>query len=413
MRELRISDSLVRLGSLLTGIDAGHSPDLEDSPAGPGEWGVLKVSAVREDGFHPEENKVVRDRGLFNPTICVHDGDLLITRANTAQLVGRSCIAENVPPGLMLCDKTLRLRVDERIIPTKYVHMALSLPEVRRQIEVAATGTSGSMKNISQQSIRQLMIPIDSPETVTRLVEVIDSIDDLINTQQKMRDKRRALIPALAESYMRETVKYPSIKLNSIIESAVDGPFGSNLKSEHYVEEPGTRVVRLQNIGVGEFLDNDRAYVSNHHAASLASHVVRSGDLIVASLGDKRHPIARACIYPDFLPAGIVKADCFRIRLDSKIAINHYVMQALNSSMLAPRITAATQGVTRDRINLGSLLCINIPAPPLSFQRDMMHMLDIETQAVYAIEHELVKLRTMRQGLMRNLLTGRTRVPTR
>src|SRR5205807_710318 len=32
----------------------------------------------------------------------------------------------------------------------------------------------------------------------------------------------------------------------AVAESLIDGPFGSNLKSEHYVTEPGVRVVRLQ-----------------------------------------------------------------------------------------------------------------------------------------------------------------------
>jgi type I restriction enzyme, S subunit len=164
--------SLVRLGSVLVQIDAGHSPDLEDTPAGPGQWGVLKVSAVGEDGFRPAENKVVWDSGLYDPAICVSPGDLLMTRANTSQLVGRSCIVDDTPSGLMLCDKTLRLRVDERSAPTRYVHIVLGLPEVRRQIEIAATGTSSSMKNISQHSIRQLMIPIGSPEETKHVVEI-------------------------------------------------------------------------------------------------------------------------------------------------------------------------------------------------------------------------------------------------
>ena len=51
-----------------------------------------------------------------------------------------------------------------------------------------------------------------------------------------------------------------------------DGPFGSNLKSSHYVER-GIRVVRLQNIGVSEFLDEDKAFVTEAHFASLANTV--------------------------------------------------------------------------------------------------------------------------------------------
>jgi type I restriction enzyme S subunit len=204
--------SLVPLGSILLGIDAGHSPDLEDTPAGPGQWGVLKVSAVGEDGFHPEENKIAPDRSLHNAAICVHPGDLLITRANTPQLVGRSCVVEETPFRLMLCDKTLRLRVSEQQVPTRYVNMILGLAEVRRQIEIAATGTSASMKNISQQSIRQLMIPIGDPQDINHIVE-IDSLyeaqifalrrvtehlgllkqglmDDLLTGQARVADRR-------------------------------------------------------------------------------------------------------------------------------------------------------------------------------------------------------------------------------
>ena len=164
--------SLVPLGSVLAGIDAGHSPDLEDTPAGAGQWGVLKVSAVGEDGFRPGDNKIVRNRALYDSAICVRSGDLLMTRANTSQLVGRSCIVGDSPPGLMLCDKTLRLQVDERFVPTRYIHIVLGLAEVRRQIEIAATGTSGSMKNISQHSIRQLMIPLGRPEEMRQVVEI-------------------------------------------------------------------------------------------------------------------------------------------------------------------------------------------------------------------------------------------------
>ena len=39
---------------------------------------------------------------------------------------------------------------------------------------------------------------------------------------------------------------------------AVDGPFGSNLKTEHYVTEPGVRVLRLQKLEMPEFVDTDK-----------------------------------------------------------------------------------------------------------------------------------------------------------
>jgi len=54
--------------------------------------------------------------------------------------------------------------------------------------------------------------------------------------------------------------------------SITDGPFGSNLKTSHYTSS-GPRVIRLQNIGRTEFVD-ERAHISNDHFKKLKRHSV-------------------------------------------------------------------------------------------------------------------------------------------
>ena len=50
------------------------------------------------------------------------------------------------------------------------------------------------------------------------------------------------------------------LSLGRLSSSKCDGPFGSGLKSEHYVEA-GVRVVRLQNIREAMFDDSDAAFI--------------------------------------------------------------------------------------------------------------------------------------------------------
>ncbi len=82
--------------------------------------------------------------------------------------------------------------------------------------------------------------------------------------------------------------------------SITDGPFGSNLKSEHYAEA-GPRVVRLENIGHGQFLDK-KAHISQAHYRRLERHAVAGGDLVIAILGVNRlgtlTPYRRAMLTP-------------------------------------------------------------------------------------------------------------------
>ncbi|WP_078965617.1 restriction endonuclease subunit S [Streptomyces sp. IGB124] len=183
----------VSLGSWLRRIETGKSPLAEGSPAGAGEWGVLKVSAVQAGWFQPAENKVVRDPDLINPAFEVRHGDLLMTRANTEALVGLACVAENPPRQLMLSDKTLRLVVDESAADPRFLEGVLATQGVRRQISAAATGTSGSMKNISQSAVEGLLVPDVPLSEQRRLSGALEASKRKSNLVQRQVEKLRVV----------------------------------------------------------------------------------------------------------------------------------------------------------------------------------------------------------------------------
>jgi type I restriction enzyme S subunit len=195
-RETLLSSSdWVSLGDLIVGITAGKSPPAGDRSPRPDEFGVLKVSAVRFSGFDPTESKVLNDESLMPADAKVRTGDLLITRANTRQLVGSVCVVDDTPPNLFLCDKTLRLAPKPRV-DTHYLCEALQLRAVREQIEDAATGTSASMKNISQSSIRGLRIPRPDDRTVSA-IEVLRCLRETAAAAHVCRHRTRRLHDAL------------------------------------------------------------------------------------------------------------------------------------------------------------------------------------------------------------------------
>lgn len=102
----------VRLAKALISIEQGVSPQCEDRPAAPGEAGVLKLSAVKPGAFAPSKNKFLIDDGSLSRFV-VRDGDVLVTRANTPNLVGLATVArlEKHMPTLLLPDLIYRLRL--------------------------------------------------------------------------------------------------------------------------------------------------------------------------------------------------------------------------------------------------------------------------------------------------------------
>lgn len=167
-----------------------------------------------------------------------------------------------------------------------------------------------------------------------------------------------------------------------------DGPFGSNLKTEHYTDS-GPRVVRLQNIGDGVFRDEE-AHISEDHYDRLQKHRVLGGDVLIASLGEQ---LPRACIAPSWLGPAIVKADCIRVRPSEHI-VPEYLLWALNSPQTRERVGESIKGVGRPRINLGDLRSLELPVAPLPEQERIVAAIE---EAFSRLDAGEAGLRVVRQ----------------
>ena len=191
------------LGDGLAEIQAGTSVRSLERPAENGEWGVLKVSAVSWGRFKPDEHKAVPTNYEPAPHERVRQGDLLISRSNTVELAGAVVIVREQPQRLMLSDKTLRLVTRADVFDSDYLEHALRTRKARQFIEGRATGTSYSMRNISQPTIRLIPVPAPSVATqrriVTKLSRRLGEAEKLIG---RLRDEL-ALIDNLSVALLR------------------------------------------------------------------------------------------------------------------------------------------------------------------------------------------------------------------
>ena len=134
-------------------IEQGVSPQCDNCPAGPDDWGVLKVSAVKNGTFVDEENKQLPADIEPELRYEIEQGDLLITRANTPQLVGAAAVVESPRQKLMLCDKIFRVATVRDLTPEFLVLVSLST-KIRDMCAEASHGTSQSMANLKTEEIR-------------------------------------------------------------------------------------------------------------------------------------------------------------------------------------------------------------------------------------------------------------------
>jgi type I restriction enzyme S subunit len=185
-------------------IEQGWSPDCEQVVATVEEWGVLKVGAVKRGQFRPEQNKRLPIEHEARPQLEVLPGDLLLTRANTPELVGDICVVpDGTRPRLMLCDKIMRISLAAGYLPA-FICAAFQTSKSRAQLTGVSTGASSSMVNIRGEDVRSVLVPAAPIERQVRVSEAVSEV--VLDTAKKLRlieasimtleERKRSLITA-------------------------------------------------------------------------------------------------------------------------------------------------------------------------------------------------------------------------
>ena len=192
-----------KLEDALISIEAGCSVKGENRVRLENEWGVLKVSSVTWGRFLRNECKVVPKKCVPKKQVLPKSGDLLFSRANTRDLVAATCIVENDEDRLFLPDKLWKITTDREILCHEYIHFVFSHRRFRKKITRQATGTSGSMLNISQQKLKNIWIPVPPKKIQNEFKKVFWKSIETKSKMQQSSQKEQILFDSLSQRAFR------------------------------------------------------------------------------------------------------------------------------------------------------------------------------------------------------------------
>jgi type I restriction enzyme, S subunit len=186
---------------LIHRLEQGWSPIAEDREASADEWAVIKLSAVHKGQFVPREHKALPPELAPDHRYEIQDGDFLLTRANTPELVGDVCVVAGTRAKLMLSDLVYRIALDTVRANPVYLAYWLTSRAGRYQIEVEARGSSQSMVKVSQGLIRAWLVALPPNHEQRVIVTLLDRettrIDALIAKINEAIDRLKELHTAL------------------------------------------------------------------------------------------------------------------------------------------------------------------------------------------------------------------------
>jgi type I restriction enzyme, S subunit len=338
-------------------------------------------------------------------------GDLVTVR------VGEPGVTAVIPPELDGCNCASMMIVRQHpSFDSHWLCWLMNSRIGRLQVDHVQYGTAQKQFNISDAV--DFCYPVPPLPEQHAIATALSDVDDLIASLDRLIAKKRDIKQATMQQLLTGKTRLPGfsrewkvMKLEDVADKDVQwsitgGPFGSNLKTVDYVTD-GVRIIQLQNIGDGVFHDDYKIYTSEEKADELISCNIYPGEIILSKMGD---PVARACIVPNGDRRYLMASDSIRLVVNKKCFDKRFVHDYINSSYFRKKAMEASTGSTRQRIGLEDLRKLPFVVPPLSEQQAIANILSDIDAEIAALEQKRDKTRALKQGMMQELLTGKTRL---
>lgn len=193
-----------RLGDIIYYTDGGKSPNCENKNIQQNEWGVIKTTAIQEMLFLESENKVLPKNFKILENYVIKNYDLLITRAGPINRVGIVCQVKDLRNQLILSDKTIRINHNKVLLDTSYLEITLNSKAIKQIMQKSMTGMADSQVNISQDNMKNFILPLPPLEEQKEIVATIEKLFTICDELESEINQNKITVENLMATVLKE-----------------------------------------------------------------------------------------------------------------------------------------------------------------------------------------------------------------
>jgi len=265
------------------------------------------------------------------------------------------------------------LDIKEDILPKFFYYELCS-------IKLRDLGYARHYKLLKEKRIKFPSLP-EQERIVSYLDAQFAKIDALkANTEQQLQAAKDLFQSALKEM-LTPKEGWEKKTLGDIAKSTADGPFGSNLKAEHYTSERQVRIIQLSNIGDFCWRDENVKYTTFEHLKTIARSEVKPNEVVIA----KMMPAGRAILCPNIETKYVLSSDAVRVELKEGYDPN-FIQYYINSNHFNTQVIENVTGSGRVRTSLTKLRSYYLYIPNYIEQKQLAKDLDIIYAKIIALQ---------------------------
>jgi len=255
--------------------------------------------------------------------------------------------------------------------------------------------TTVTIPSLTKANLLQIDIQVPPLDKQHEIIEILESIDRLIENKNKQKEKIEQLVKSrFIELFGNGNYPYEKLE-NNVVEMFI-GPFGSSLKNEYFVDEDNAYcMVYEQKHAIQKTMEVPTRYVDEKKYNELKRFSVLGGDIIVSCRGT----IGEIYAIPDSAPMGIMHPSIMKIRLKKDKYNQKFFVFALEQYMSEHNAEARGSGV-KMAVSATVLGQSDFIIPPMSTQNDFVLFVEQTDKSKFEIQKSLEKLEILKKSLM-------------
>lgn len=351
-----------------------------------------------DDCYHVTEERYAQDKGIQ-----LREHDLLITKDGT---IGKTAVVIDCPEKATLNSGVFVVRAINNEVVPEFLHYILHSHWFDLFVRNVLTGST--IKHLNQEKFYKFTFEAPDVPTQKKIVEVLESIDDVIDRTRELIEKYTSLMKGVVQDILTDNITDEHTAKIGTFSNALGGkrvPKGSALtfaKTSH----PYIRVRDMTKPKVVE-LTEDFMYVEESDFHRISRYIVDAGDLIISIVGT----VGAVALVGESLDKANLTENCSKI-VNIRGYSPEFLYYFLKSEYGQKEIASGTVGEVQKKLPLKNILEIKVPILSESEQNVIVDKLRIVDEKIDREVQYYNKMENIKAGLMHDLLSGLVDVST-
>ncbi len=267
----------------------------------------------------------------------------------------------------------------------------------------------GGVGNLNVEVVRRYPIVVPSVPEQVAIASALSDVDALLGALDRLIAKKRDLKQAAMQQLLTGQTRLPGFKGEWAVKRL--GEVGRFTKGSGVTKDQ-TRSGSIACVRYGELYTHHTDVIRSFHSwispeVATTAMPLKSGDVLFAGSGETKEEIGKCAAFVSDIDA-FAGGDIVILRPTSCDA--RFLGYYLNTGSIAKQKASRGQGDAVVHISSSALSQVVCKLPPLPEQTAIAEVLSDMDAEIAALEQRREKTRALKQGMMQELLTGRTRL---